>query len=234
MVHIEQNVPVCPKQASFWNPLDSCNWKVKENVVWGSACFGREPTNCHENTTSQESSIASFFKLHYRFCVHQSGLKMKTKGCFKTSNPTKGKENKIPCNCSLQFSQNLWSMADNFWMLGSVGQNSLWTDSNWVHTELTQKPRTKNKGVVGASGCCCLMWTRGFLHLELSPPLLSQFQPPVVFQQNQTIHYVKRQWHDAASPSHPAGITLLVIPFLQPSAEYFQGRDLSQQGGEVA
>lgn len=51
---------------------------------------------------------------------------MKTKGCLKTSNPTEGKENKIPCYCSLHFSQNLWSLAPTFECLESVGLNSLW------------------------------------------------------------------------------------------------------------
>lgn len=60
----------------------------------------------------------SLFKLYYRFRVHERRLKMKTKGCLETSNPTEGKENKIPYYYSLHFSQNLWSLAHNFWMFG--------------------------------------------------------------------------------------------------------------------
>lgn len=49
--------------AQSTHPSGFLQLKTKENVAWGSACFGREPTNCHKNATSQQSSSVLFFSL---------------------------------------------------------------------------------------------------------------------------------------------------------------------------
>lgn len=80
--------------AQSMHPSGLLQPKMKENVVWGSACFGREPTNCHKNATSQQSSgvlFFSLFKLFYRFHVHESRLKLQTKYCLKSLNPRQRK-----------------------------------------------------------------------------------------------------------------------------------------------
>lgn len=218
---------------------------ISETEKWRKMWFGVQPVlggslqtvmKTLHHSKAPISFFPSLFKLYYRFHLHKRSLKMKTKGCLKSTNPTEGKENKIPC-CSLHFSQNLWSLAHDFWTSGVGGaERPMEGQKGTPHRADTDTPNQKQgpallvlQGAAGSHG-----GEDYFISCFPPPALLSQCQLPVVFQQNQTINYIKWQWYDAVSPPRPAGIALLVTPLLQPSAEYLTGRDLSQQGDKVA